>query len=215
MVHPLLKEMLATRSHRKMLRVALATGYNLTVAVFKTICAWVIPSFWFGINAIFLWVLTIVKFFSLREYTTRQIHSDKQITSDQKNYMRGGVLLMLLGIAYFFVSLYLYYNGGHTTMPKVITWLVAAEAFWEIGHGIYVFIKHRKEHTSYIRVLETTNFAKALTAIVLTQVALLETYAINTNPATINHANGLTGIVVSLVIMGLGLMTALKTKTEK
>lgn len=209
MAHPLLKEMLATRSHRKMLWVALATTCNLVVAVFKTVCAWVIPSLWFGINALFLWVLAVAKFFSLREYTTRQIHSAKQITSDQKNYTRGGVLLILLGIAYFFVSLYLYYDGGHTAMPEVITWLVAAEAFWAIGHGLYVIIRYRKKRNSYIRMLEITNFAKALTAIVLTQVTLLETYVINVSPETINHANGLTGIIASVIIMGLGLMTIL------
>lgn len=54
-----------------------------------------------------------------------------------------------------------------------------------------------------------TNFAYALTSIVLTQVVLLDTYASHLN---LSKINGVTGMVVSLIIIIMGLFMIINTK---
>ena len=61
-----------------------------------------------------------------------------------------------------------------------------------------------------IKAIKMTNFANALTSIVLTQVVLLDTYAKGYD----STLNGYTGMGVSIIIIALGLsmiITAKKT----
>ena len=89
-------------------------------------------------------------------------------------------------------------------MDEFITWLVALFAFWSIGSAIYGMIKYKRNHTPIIKAVKLTNFANALTSIMLTQIVLLDTYA-NTEVYNSNLINGLTGISVGIVIIILGL----------
>ena len=110
-------------------------------------------------------------------------------------------MLILLGIMYFFVSSYMYYKGTNTTMHEYITYLVALIAFTSIGTAIYGMIKYKRSQEPIMKGIKITNFANALTSIVLTQVVLLDTYAKGYN----SILNGYTGMGVSVVIIGLGL----------
>lgn len=119
-------------------------------------------------------------------------------------------MLILLGIMYFFVSSYMYFNGTNTTMHEYITYLVALIAFVSIGTAIYGMIKYKRNTDPIIKAIKITNFANALTSIVLTQVVLLDTFA-DTYDSSLN---GYTGMAVSFVIMFLGLYMILGIKKE-
>ena len=145
-------------------------------------------------------------FFSIKDYRKTKFINDKEEIKKigYKNYLTNGILLVILGIMYFFVNVYIYYKGTKTTMDEFITWLVALFAFWSIGSAIYVMIKYKRNHTPIIKAIKLTNFANALTSIMLTQIVLLDTYA-NTEVYNSNLINGLTGISVGIVIIILGL----------
>jgi len=96
----------------------------------------------------------------------------------------------------------MYYKGTNTTMHEYLTYLVAFSAFWSIGWSIYGMIKYKKNDTPILKAVKMTNFANALTSIVLTQVVLLDTYASKYDLANVN---GCTGMAVSIVIMIMGL----------
>ena len=104
---------------------------------------------------------------------------------------------------YFFVNVYIYYKGTNTTMHEYLTYLTALIAFWSIGSAIYGMIKYKRNHTPILKAVKLTNFANALTSIMLTQIVLLDTYAtINYNS---NLVNGFTGMGISLIIIIIGL----------
>lgn len=71
-------------------------------------------------------------------------------------------------------------------------------------------IKYKKENTPIIKAVKITNFASALTSLVLTQVVLLDTFS---KEKYISICNGYTGIAVSLIIMVLGLYMIVSSKT--
>ena len=95
-------------------------------------------------------------------------------------------------------------------MHEYITYLVALIAFTSIGSAIYGMIKYKKNQEPIIKGIKITNFANALTSIVLTQVVLLDTFA-NEYDSTLN---GYTGMGVSLTIIGLGLYMIISTKKD-
>lgn len=185
---------------------------NLFMAIVKFVLSLTIPSLWFFINAGFGFVLGICRLLTIKKYNKiKKLKDQKLIKKEEyKHYCENGVMLILLGISYFFVSLYMYYKGTNTNMHEYITYLVALIAFTSIGTAIYGMIKYKRNQDPIIKGIKITNFANALTSIVLTQVVLLDTYAGNYN----STLNGYTGIGVGIIIIGLGLYMIISTKKD-
>ena len=185
---------------------------NIIMAILKFVMSITIPSFWFFVNAGFSFVLGMSKIISIKSYKKVKIIEDKEerIKEEYKNYIVNGIMLILLGIVYFFVSSYMYYKGTNTNMHEYITYLVALIAFSSIGTAIYGIIKYKRNKEPIIKGIKITNFANALTSIVLTQVVLLDTYAKGYD----STLNGYTGMGVSIVIIILGLTMVVTSKKD-
>ena len=186
---------------------------NIIIALVKFIFAFTIPSLWFFINACFLTVLSLARFFSIKDYGKRKQEKNEQIKKEieYKNYLNNGILLIILGIMYFFVSVYIYYKGTNTSMHEYLTYLVALNAFWSISWAIRGLIKYKRNDSPILKAVKMTNFANALTSIVLTQVVLLDTYA---KEYDLTDINGYTGMGVSLIIVLLGLYMIINIKND-
>lgn len=183
---------------------------NFIIFIVKFILSLTIPSLWFFLNAGFSLVLAICRFLTIKRYKTIRKLKNREIRlkEEYKNYQQNGIMLILLGIIYFFVSSYMYYKGTNTVMHEYITYLVALIAFYSIGSSIYGMIKYKKNTEPIIKGIKITNFASALTSIVLTQVVLLDTFSSEYDFAL----NGYTGMLVSVIITILGLYMIISTK---
>ena len=192
------------KNDKTMLLLVFTTFGNILIAILKFIFAITIPSLWFFVNAGFLIVLSLSRIFSIKNYRKQRSITDEKLKKEigYKNYLHNGILLILLGIMYFFVSVYMYYKGTNTTMHEYLTYLVALSAFWSISWAIYGMIKYKRKSSPILKSVKITNFANALTSMVLTQVVLLDTYA---KEMDLSNINGYTGMGVSLVIIGMGL----------
>ena len=185
---------------------------NFFVGLIKFIFSLTIPSMWFLVNAGFSFVLSIGRFLTIRRYNKMKIIKDEKLILKEgyQSYLQNGIMLILLGIMYFFVSSYMYYKGTNTNMHEYITYLVALIAFTSIVTAIYGMIKYKRNQEPIIKGIKITNFANALTSIVLTQVVLLDTYAKGYD----STVNGYTGMGVSLIIVGLGLYMIISMKNS-
>ena len=194
------------KEDRIMFFLVFTTVGNIFMAIVKFILSLILPSLWFFINALFMIILSFARFFSIRDYRkTKLINNKEEIQQiGYKNYLNNGILLVLLGIMYFFVNVYIYYKGTNTTMHEYLTYLVALFSFWSIGSAIYGMVKYKRNHTPILKAIKLTNFANALTSIMLTQIVLLDTYA-DTNIYNSNLMNGLTGMGIGVIIIVLGL----------
>lgn len=178
---------------------------NILLAIMKFILSITLPSLWFFVNALFMIVLSFARFFSIRDYGKSRIKTKEEKQQiGYKNYLTNGILLVILGIMYFFVNVYIYYKGTNTTMHEYLTYLTALIAFWSVGSAIYGMIKYKRNHSPILKAVKLTNFANALTSIMLTQIVLLDTYA-TSETYNSNIMNGVTGMAVSLIIIILGL----------
>jgi len=189
-----------------------STIINLLAGTIKFVLSFTIPSMWFFVNALFSLILACCRFLTIREYGKIRTIKDKakKIELGYSVYINNGILLILVGIAYFFVSSYMYYKGTNTNMHEYITYLVALFAFSSIGTAIYGMVKYKRNNEPIMKGIKITNFANALTSIVLTQVVLLDTYAEGYD----STLNGYTGMGVSLIIMCLGLSMIITAKKD-
>lgn len=188
-----------------MLFLILTTFGNILLAIMKFVLSVTLPSLWFFVNALFMIILSIARFFSIRDYgKIRNLNENDAREIGYQNYLNNGILLIILGIMYFFVNVYIYYKGTNTEMHEYLTYLTALIAFWSIGSAIYGMIKYKRDHSPILKAVKLTNFANALTSIMLTQIVLLDTYA-EVETYNSNIMNGVTGMAVSLIIIILGL----------
>lgn len=188
-----------------MLFLILTTFGNILLAIMKFVLSVTLPSLWFFVNALFMIILSIARFFSIKDYgKIRNLNENDAREIGYQNYLNNGILLIILGIMYFFVNVYIYYKGTNTEMHEYLTYLTALIAFWSIGSAIYGMIKYKRDHSPILKAVKLTNFANALTSIMLTQIVLLDTYA-NVETYNSNIMNGVTGMAVSLIIIILGL----------
>jgi len=192
------------KNDKTMLLLIFTTIGNIIIAITKFIFSIIIPSLWFFVNSLFLIVLSLSRFFSIKNYGKSRSIADRNIKKEigYRNYLHNGILLIILGIMYFFVSVYMYYKGTNTVMEEFLTYIVAFNAFWSIGWAIYGMAKYKRKDSPILKSVKITSFANALTSIVLTQVVLLDTYASNYD---LSEINGYTGMFVSVVIMLMGL----------
>lgn len=199
------------KNDKTMLLLIFTTLGNILIAIIKFIFSLAIPSLWFFVNACFLTVLSISRFFSIRNYGKQRNLNNEKVKKEigYKNYLYNGILLVLLGIMYFFVSVYMYYKGTNTNMHEYLTYLVALNAFWSISFAIYGMIKYQRKSNPILKSVKLTNFANALTSIVLTQVVLLDTYA---KEYDLTQINGYTGMTVSMIIAIIGLYMIVNKK---
>lgn len=199
------------KNDKTILLLIFVTIGNIVIALTKFIFSIIIPSLWFFVNACFLSVLCISRFFSIRNYG-KQRYIKNKAEKDKigyKNYLYNGVLLVILGIMYFFVSVYIYYKGTNIIIHEYLTYLVALNSFWSIGWSIYGIIKFKRKSNPILKSVKLTSFSNALTSIVLTQVVLLDTYA---SDYDLSQVNGYTGMAVSLVIIVIGIYMIINIK---
>lgn len=194
------------KEERVMFFLIFTTIGNIIITLIKFILSFTLPSLWFFVNALFMLILVFARFFSIRDYSkTRIIDNYVEIKRiGYKNYLNNGILLIVLGIMYFFVNVYIYYKGTNTTMHPYMTYLVALIAFWSIGSSIYEMIKYKASVDPILKGVKLTNFANALTSIMLTQIVLLDTYALNKSYNS-NLMNGFTGMGIGLIISVIGI----------
>lgn len=77
---------------------------NILIAIVKFIFSVTTLSLWFGVNMGFIIVLSLARIFSIRDYGKMRSIKDKEIKRKigYKNYLNNGILLIILGIMYFF-----------------------------------------------------------------------------------------------------------------
>lgn len=196
--------------------LTITTIGNISFSFIKLFLALSLPSLWFFINSIFLFVLSFSRYYSIKDYRIIKILNDKKEIEKvgNKNYLNNGILLIVLGVMYIFVNVYIYHKGTNTNMHPYITYLVALISFWSIGSSIYGLIKYKKNHSPIIKAVKLTNFSNALTSIMLTQIVLLDTYA-ETEVYKSNLINGLTGMCVGLIIIIIGLYMIIGVNKDK
>jgi len=194
------------KEERIMFFLMFTTIGNIFIAIVKLVLSLTLPSLWFFINALFMIILSIARLFSIKDYgKTKIIKDENEIKKiGYRNYLNNGILLVILGIMYFFVNVYIYYKGTSTFMHEYLTYLVALVAFWSISSAIYGVVKYKRNNTPILKAVKLTNLANALTSIMLTQIVLLDTYA-KTDIYNSNLMNGLTGMAIGIIIILLGL----------
>ena len=202
------------RKDRKMYMLQVTTIRTFIVAMVKMIFGIIYSSIWFFMNATFYGILAFSKYRSVRDYRKIKKVKDKKKKKAiaSKNYLYNGWLLVLLGIAYLIINLTIFNTGKtHNNIDGYLVYLVALISFSSFGTAIVGIVKYRRKNDPIVAAACQGNIAKALTSIVLTQVALLDEFS--DIPERI-QIDGITGMIVGIIIILLGIRMVIKIVKE-
>ncbi len=151
------------------------------------------------------WFLIAIAIYSLfigyvKNNCSSGLRKNKENIKDIHAYIRGGVVLAISSVFYIVYSVFSIYYPSNFEYNMIIAIAIATFATYSIAISI-VGVCKTKGKTMLIKEYKLTNFATAFNNLVLTQIALLSF----SNVENSAFYNGLIGICVGVIILGIGL----------
>ena len=168
---------------------------NLFYFVFKIIVGIIFKNPLLIAIAIYNLLIGLVKALS-----SRGLMKNKDDLKDTKTYLTGGILLAISSILYIVYISNQVGNPYHVEYTPIIAIAIATFSTCRIALSVNGLMKF-KGRTLIIKQYKLTNFATALTNIVLTQMAILSFMPVK----NMHFYNALLGIIVGSLILACGL----------
>ena len=161
-------------------------------------------SIWYGALAAFYIALAFLRG-GVLAYHKRRIGNKRQ--NDEyikaKVYRNSGIITLILNIALSSVIAQMIFSDAHFTYMGWTIFAYAAYAFYKITISIIALIKAHKQDDLTVRAIRNINLVDALVSILALQTALLTMFS--EGEINISIFNTFTGIVVSLLSVGIGI----------
>ena len=161
-------------------------------------------SIWYGALAAFYIALAFLRGGVLGYHKKRvgkKIQNDEYIKA--KVYRNSGIITLILNIALSSAIAQMIFSDAHFTYMGWTIFAYAAYAFYKITMSIISFIKAHKQEDLTVRAIRNINLVDALVSILALQTALLTMFS--EGEINISIFNTFTGIVVSLLSVGIGI----------
>ncbi len=159
-------------------------------------------SIWYGALAAYYIFLALLRGALLIGH--RRTRKDASPVTKWKNYRFTGCLLLFIHLSLSVAIAQMIFSDRSFHYGGLVIYAVAAYTFYKITTAIIHFIRTRKHHTPVVKATRNINLADALVSILALQTALLHTFG--TEGVDISLFNTLTGSVVSLFSLGLGIV---------
>lgn len=130
-----------------------------------------------------------------------------------KTYRNCGILLLILNIALSAAIAQMIFDDEAFVYAGLMIYASAAYAFYKITMSIINIFRARKQDDLTIQAIRNVNLADALVSILALQTALLSTFG--AEGLNVSLFNTLTGSVVSLFTLGLGVFMIVKANKER
>ena len=161
-------------------------------------------SIWYGALAAFYIALAFLRGGVLAYHKSRigkKMQNDEYVKA--KVYRNSGIITLILNIALSSAIAQMIFSDAHFTYMGWTIFAYAAYAFYKITMSIISFIRAHKQDDLTVRAIRNINLVDSLVSILALQTALLTMFS--EGEVNISIFNTFTGIVVSLLSVGIGI----------
>jgi MFS family permease len=161
-------------------------------------------SIWYGALAAFYIALAFLRGGVLAYHKSRigkKTQNDEYVKA--KVYRNSGIITLILNIALSSAIAQMIFSDAHFTYMGWTIFAYAAYAFYKITMSIIALIRAHKQTDLTVRAIRNINLVDALVSILALQTALLTMFS--EGEINISIFNTFTGIVVSLLSVGIGI----------
>ncbi len=163
-------------------------------------------SMWYGALAAFYIALAFLRG-GVLVYHKNKIGKKTQGQNDEyikaKVYRNSGIITLILNVALSVEIGQMIFSDAHFTYIGWTVFAYAAYAFFKISVSIVALIRAHKQDDLTVRAIRNINFVDALVSVLALQTALLTMFS--EGEIDISIFNTFTGIVVSLLSIGIGI----------
>ena len=114
-----------------------------------------------------------------------------------------GILLLLLNLSLAGIVLLTIVNGTARTYPEIMVISIAAYTFYKMTIAVINMVKVRKLQSPILITIRNIGLADALVSMLTLQMTMLASFQ-EKSSLDANYMNGVTGLVVSMLIVALG-----------
>lgn len=201
-------------SFRTLIFASLSFCANAFFAITKGIAGWYSSSEWLISLSVYYLLLCILKFYLLRN--SRKLHKERETYHQQelewKSYRMSGILLIVLTIVLEGILVLIVKEGEIFTYNSNLIIAVAAYDFYSLISSIVYMLKTRKKHSPTIVSIKSINFATSLVAMLSLQTSMFAIYGAKGNDGTERSLNLLTGSVVCIGVLIMGIWMVYKSR---
>lgn len=176
---------------------------NVAYAIFQAVIAIMAKSIWLGALAVYYIVISIIRGWLV-------VSARKNTNEDQtkiKAYKKCGVMLLILNVA-LIPAIVLIVRSNHVfDYAGLMIYVMATYTFYKLTLSIFNLVKARRQNDHIIKSIKSLGFADSLVSIFALQTAMFAAFAEDANVAVFN---ALTGGVVSIVIIVIGIYMIVK-----
>lgn len=171
--------------------LALNTGYS----VFKFVSGFIYSSFWFGAEAVYYIVLSVIRFSLVKRLKI------KNKTDSRKVFRLCGILLLILNTAMSGIIIQILFQNETYLYPGFVIYATAAFTFWRLISSIVELFKKSKSNLSAVSAAKFVNLSASLMSLFALQTAMLSQF--NSEGLSSDIMNTATGIAVSASVMSV------------
>lgn len=189
-------------------------GLNLLFAVFNGVIGITSQSAWCGSLSAYYILLCVMRFLSVsyaRQVFTKKDHNGNMEKREVKVYRNCGIMLSVMSIALAGAVIMLVSGKGGKSYPGLMIYIVAAYTFYKLTISIINMVKSRKEKSLLLVTLRYIGHSDALVSMLFLQTALFAAFGQNA-AKMVPIMNTLTGLVICLVVLGLGIYMVLDAR---
>lgn len=125
-----------------------------------------------------------------------------------KTYRFTGIMFLVLTLAFSGIITLIYISNMYFEYAGIMIYVFAAFTFYKFTFAIVNIFKAKKQDDLYVQNIRNINFASALVSVMVLQVAMFQAFSPEYNTS---FANALTGAVVGLFILAIGIVMIIKS----
>lgn len=179
---------------------------NIIFAVFNGIIGITSHSAWFGTLAAYYILLSIMRTGVVRQERKIAAIKEKQehMSQELSVYRRNSILFILLAVVLAGAVILLLNAQGGKDYPGLTIYAVATYTFYKIITSSIQVIKVGKRKSPLLSITKRIGYIDACVSILTLQTAMFASFA-DGEEGLIKLMNGITGTVVCLMVLGLGI----------
>lgn len=188
---------------------------NIIFAAFNGGIGIITRSAWFGTLAAYYILLSIMRAGIVRQERKLAFIQDKQehMRRELSVYRRNSILFIFMAVVLAGAVVLLLNSQGGKNYPGVTIYAAAAYTFYKIIMSTIQVIKVGKRKSPLLSITRRIGYMDACVSILTLQTAMLASFA-DGEEKLIKLMNGMTGTVVGVMVLGLGIQGLCSSKKE-
>lgn len=186
---------------------------NVIFAVFNGVTGVMSRSAWFGSLSAYYLLLGVMRIITVIQERRISGISEKRarIRKEIAVYRTDSILFILLAVVLTGMVILLGHSQGGKSYPGFTIYAVAAYAFYKIIAAVIHMVKVKQQGSPLLTILRRVNYIDACVSILTLQTAMFASFSAE-GEAFMRTMNGMTGGIVSLMVLVLGILGVVLAK---